>query len=285
MGEIVIDPKFNVNEKYNEVIFLNPYRFGSNLNPAAQTFIDIALITDSTQISAINQLISDLQTANLWNKLKAIYPFVGGTAHSHKFNLKDPRDLNEAFRLTYYNTNFQHDANGVLNLNTANAMFMNTNLIPFNVLPNNSTHLSIYSRTNLMSTSSDIGCDEGTSNRMFIDIKFTNSLFYTDFYNATSGRLTTNIGTNPSTGLFIGNRESSTNLNSWQNGIKLATLTTLNSTTLPSVKTIRISGLGTQYQTQRQYAFASIGEGFTDSEALAYYNIVQAYQTTLGRQV
>ena len=31
--------------------------------------------------------------------MKAIYPFVGGTATTHKFNLKDPADINAAFRL------------------------------------------------------------------------------------------------------------------------------------------------------------------------------------------
>ncbi len=32
-------------------------------------------------------------------------------------------------------------------------------------------------------------------------------------------------------------------------------------------------------------SFASIGDGLTDAEATAFYNAVQAYQTTLGRQV
>ena len=35
----------------------------------------------------------------------------------------------------------------------------------------------------------------------------------------------------------------------------------------------------------RQSAFVSIGDGLTDSEAAAFYNAVQAFQTTLGRQV
>jgi hypothetical protein len=35
----------------------------------------------------------------------------------------------------------------------------------------------------------------------------------------------------------------------------------------------------------RQYAFASIGSGLTDAEAVALNSSVQTFQTTLGRQV
>jgi hypothetical protein len=37
--------------------------------------------------------------------------------------------------------------------------------------------------------------------------------------------------------------------------------------------------------TQNQYAFMSIGDGLTDTQASNFYTAVQAFQTTLGRQV
>jgi len=37
---------------------------------------------------AINELVKDLKSNNLWDKMKSIYPFVGGTVSSHRFNLK-----------------------------------------------------------------------------------------------------------------------------------------------------------------------------------------------------
>ena len=37
---------------------------------------------------ATNQLVKDLKSNNLWDKMKSIYPFVGGTVSSHRFNLK-----------------------------------------------------------------------------------------------------------------------------------------------------------------------------------------------------
>jgi hypothetical protein len=64
----------------------------------ALAFIAAASITDSTQQSAIDTLVKSLKSANIWTKMKALYPFVGGTATTHKFNLKDPRDLDAAYR-------------------------------------------------------------------------------------------------------------------------------------------------------------------------------------------
>ncbi len=37
---------------------------------------------------AINELVKDLKSNNLWDKMEAIYPFVGGTVSSRRFNLK-----------------------------------------------------------------------------------------------------------------------------------------------------------------------------------------------------
>jgi len=55
-------------------------------DPDAQAFITAASITDPTQQSAINQLVVDLKGYNIWTKFKAIYPIVGGSASSHKWN-------------------------------------------------------------------------------------------------------------------------------------------------------------------------------------------------------
>lgn len=65
----------------------------------------------TTEEAAINTLVSDLKSSGVWDKCNAIYPFVGSSATAHKFNLKDPRDLDAAFRLTFTGT-WTHDANG-----------------------------------------------------------------------------------------------------------------------------------------------------------------------------
>jgi hypothetical protein len=45
------------------------------------------------------------------------------------------------------------------------------------------------------------------------------------------------------------------------------------------------NGLPITGYSNKQYAFASIGSGLTDAEAAALYTAVQAFNTTLSRQV
>ena len=59
------------------------------------------LISDSTIETALCNLVEGMKSDGIWTKMKAIYPFVGGTADTHKYNLKDPRDLDAAFRITW----------------------------------------------------------------------------------------------------------------------------------------------------------------------------------------
>ena len=56
---------------------LFPFNFlGSAFDANAQAFISAAGITNPTQQNAINQLVIDLKTYGLWNKMKAVYPMV-----------------------------------------------------------------------------------------------------------------------------------------------------------------------------------------------------------------
>jgi len=65
---------------------------GLGLDPDALAFLTAAGITDATITAAIDTLVLDLKGYGIWTKMKAIYPFVGGTATTHKYNLKDPVD-------------------------------------------------------------------------------------------------------------------------------------------------------------------------------------------------
>jgi hypothetical protein len=86
---------------------------GIAIDPDASLFLRTAGITDTTQQSAIDTLVLELKNAGIWSKMKAIYPFVGGTATTHKFNLKDPRDADAAFRLSFVG-GWTHSSTGAL---------------------------------------------------------------------------------------------------------------------------------------------------------------------------
>lgn len=84
----------------------------SSIDTDAKSFLTASGITDTTITNAIDTLVTGLKSNGLWNKFYAIYPFVGGTAFTHKWNLKDSRDLDAAFRLTFYG-GLTHNSNGV----------------------------------------------------------------------------------------------------------------------------------------------------------------------------
>lgn len=78
----------------------------------AQAYFDVNTGLTTTQKDAVNTLVLDLKTYSLWTKIYAFYPLVGGTASAHKWNLIDPRDLDVAYRLTFFGT-ITHNSSGI----------------------------------------------------------------------------------------------------------------------------------------------------------------------------
>ena len=249
----------------------------------AQAFITAAGITDATQQSAINTLVTDLKGYGIWTKMKAIYPFVGGTASAHKFNLKDPRDLDAAFRLVF-SGGWTHSSTGALP-NGTNA-YADSKLNSLNNTTQNSTHFSYYSRTNSNATEVEISSSTtitGGGTGSLLEIRTSGVSYYR--VNSDLGYATYTDAN--SLGFYIANRTASNVINGWKNGSKVATATTA-SKAQPNINywigALNQNNVASLYTT-KQCAFASIGDGLTDTEAANLYTAVQAYQTTLSRNV
>jgi hypothetical protein len=248
----------------------------SAFDPDAQAFITAAAITDPTQQGAINTLVTDLKGYSIWTKFKAIYPIVGGTASSHKYNLKDPRDLDAAFRLTFA-TGWTHSATGM----TPSNAFANTFLIENTSLNTNDSHISIYSRTNVTGAQCDIGAAIGTTqSNIFPNFS---GIFYPRVQASNAGTV---VSLNTQ-GLFMANRVNSTQVQGWRNTTKY-TITSFSTgkVTVPFwLGNLNLNGASGSVPSQRQLAFSSIGDGLTDTEAANFYTAVQAYQVALSRNV
>jgi hypothetical protein len=108
------------------------------VDPDAQAFITAAGITDPTQQVAIDNLVIGLKADGIWTNMTAIYPFVGGTATTHKYNLKDPRDLDAAYRLAF-SGGWTHNSNGI----TGNGVNTYADTFSFS-----SRTIGVYSRVN-----------------------------------------------------------------------------------------------------------------------------------------
>lgn len=242
------------------------------VDPDAQAFITAASITNPTQQAAINTLVVDFKGYNIWTKFKAIYPIVGGSASSHAVNLKTPGTHNLSFA-----SGWTHSATGML---PNGATFANTNLNDNTILSLNSVHISYYSRTNTNATEIEMGT--GLSDGLFIEAR-TAGISY---YRVHSTTLLQHADTD-SRAFYVANRTASNVMNAWKNGVKLATST--GASTTKQNFNIYIGALnngGTaSFPTNKQCAFASIGDGLTDTDVANFYTAVNAYQVTLSRNV
>jgi hypothetical protein len=256
---------------------------GLGLDPDALAFLTAAGITDATITSAIDTLVVQLKGFGIWTKMKAIYPFVGGTATTHKYNLKDPQDTNAAFRLSF-SGGWTHSANGIITNGTNT--FADTNLNPFVSLSTNDGHLSIYNRTTLSiyGQHADIYVYSPSPNKWTFLSIYSEALTYFGIGASFSSL------SNLTTGLFLSNRQNSSSIQKlFRNGSNLNT-SSVSFASHPNFNIVigaanNAGNIASYQRAGTNYAFASIGDGLTDTEAANYYTAVQAFQTTLGRQV
>lgn len=253
----------------------------AGLDPDAEAFLTAAGITDTTIETAINDLVIDLKADGLWTKLLAIYPFVGGTASTHKWNLKDPRDLNAAYRLTFNGT-ITHSSGGIKG-NGVDGTYYNTHMA-HNTLGQNDASMFVYIRDNIAEGRVDMGIlDTATPYTGFqINARDTTNVITA---RCNSQTLST-VANTDSRGLIGISRTSSTSYSISKN-----TTQTSQSVSSTGTKTREIYGLcfnlngSARFGSVRQQAFSSLGDGLTDTEADNLYTAVQAFQTTLGRNV
>jgi hypothetical protein len=235
-------------------------------------------ITDTTILGALNTFDLGLISNSLDSKMKAVYPFVGSTSTTQKYNFMDARDLNAAFRLqfngggTFSNNGYQPNGTNAY----ADTFYNQTTQGDLAT----SGHLSYYSRTNSNGTEVEIGA-AGVANTL-LEIR-TGGVTY-PFIN--QGGATTSFADADSLGFYVANRTGASVLNAWKGGVKKVSGT--NASTVCSNYSIFLGAIDSgvsQYYSTKECAFSSIGTGLTDGEAVIFYNLVQAMQTTLSRNV
>ena len=250
---------------------------GTGLDPNAFAFLSAAGITDATITTAIDTLVIQLKAIGVWAKMTAIYPFVGGTATTHKFNLKDPQDTNAAFRLVFIG-GWTHSANGALP-NGANA-YANTFLSP------SQTNYLDFAYGDYLRTNSD-----GVFAEMGQAISPAGVFSYT--------RLTNSINMSyASTGVVVPNTDSrrsyffsqqSGALTNYKDGLILDTRgytpNNISSITSSYFLSARNLNPGAGQYSNREKAFTFFSNGIDSTEASNLNTAIVSFQTTLGRQV
>jgi len=200
--------------------------------------------------------------------MKAIYPMVGASAAACAQNLKSS-SFTGAF-----SSGWTFTSNGVQGNGTST--YFDTTLNPTGTLSTTSAHMSFYSRTNINETKYDMACNN------YSVIIYSNT-FYVNL--TATGIFTASYSVANTLGFYLGARTNDTNVNGYRNGTKVINNSPLisqigNQTTLLGARTTSGGDVSA-----KQYAFASIGDGLTDTQASNFYTAVQAFQTTLSRQV
>jgi hypothetical protein len=239
------------------------------VDPDAFRFIEVANITNSTQAAALNTLVIGLKTNNLWSKMIAVYPFVGGTAFSHKWNLRDPRDIDAADRLLF-SGGWTHSSTGALPNGT------NASARTYSTGSSLNRGVGVYTNTFATGTSTMIGVITDTSPSLHIT---TTSAEYALQYANFSSR-TYSLTNSKAFYQMHWNSVTSPTAIGYYNGVNVSSLNVSVSDKPFTFAVGRFSELGNQ---SIIFAFTSLA--LVPAEAATLDSLVQTFQTTLGRQV
>jgi hypothetical protein len=282
----------NLNIRYSNIFMSQSVV--APVDPDAAAFITATGISGSNA-TAINTLVVTLKTDSLWTKMAAVYPFIGGTADSNKYNLIDPQNTNGAYRLTYVTqagSSITHSASGFEVKNSGgNGAYADTYIAPNPTVTLGSEHMSIYVNSNNTQTNGDPvpigtlavsetslslivtkgGADQGANVN-----KFLGRMNSQGVYGSVS---TTQAG-------FFLITKNSTTLSLYRNGGTVEASGTSGGT-LPT-SNIWIGALnifGSPYgATWTRFATVTYGDGLTYDDSVNLYDAIQAYNTSLGRQ-
>jgi hypothetical protein len=234
----------------------------------------------NTEKSAVNTLVVTMKADGTWTPAKAIYPMVGASAAACAQNLKS-----SSFTGTF-TSGWTFASGGVTG--NGSSTYMDTTLIPsVSIASQDSMHLSYYANTNVKAGAFNMGVRGAIPNNTdtFISARFDAN----QNYNAVNiNTVTLRSETNNVNGFLCVSRINSTTFKYY----KASTITqtyTETSQALPNIYSVYVGALNLQgsilLADNSRCAFASIGDGLTDTQESNFYTAVQAFQTTLSRQV
>lgn len=250
----------------------------------AQAFFTAAGITDDTQKSAVNTLVLAAKANSWWTLCYAIYPFVGGDATKHSYNLKNP----SLYQLTF-GGGWTHSSTGSLPNGTTG--YADTGINCSTVFTLNDTHISTYLRNDTAASDSktdfgvfDVG-SVGSDGIQFL-ARSAGGNVISDMYNL--GGAVRVIETNAnSDGYYSCVKNGAGNHNVYKNG-SFVNSNPFNGGALVNFN-LFISGRnddGTASSfSDREVALFTVGTGMNGTLAGTMYTDIQTFQTSLSRNV
>jgi hypothetical protein len=234
----------------------------------------------TTEQTATQKLVKDLKDYGIWTKMKAIYPMVGASAAACSQNLKS-----SSFTGTF-TSNWTFTSTGVQG--NGNSDFFNTNLNTLSQLTQINTHLSVYVRNNVNAGSPyDFGNASNagmTTNPTYLITRYGTILAYLGIADIS---YSSSASSSDSRGFWVGCTNGSLAQVLYRNASSFLTGNATSGTFANNNLYLGGANAGGNgaFFTNKEYAFASIGDGLSSTEASNFYTAVQAFNTTLSRQV
>ena len=255
--------------------------FITDFDVDAQAFFDRVTTAggtlSTTEKDATNQLVVDMKATGIWSGMKAIYPMVGASAAACAQNLKSA-----SFTGTF-SSGWTFASTGATPNGTS--AFFNTGLNARSNLTFANNHISAYVYNNVIGAY-DMGCcadvDTVVDELALLCRHGSNQIFYSvdAVYNCS-------VAITNSQGHTLGTMSGTNTQNIYKNGTNLRSVNSGGSTLSNfNVYIGAINCGGTAlYFSNHTYSFNSIGDTLTSTQASNFYTAVQAFQTTLSRQV
>jgi hypothetical protein len=249
----------------------NNFGFDSDTNAFILRVTNAGGSLTSNEENAVDILVKKLKTDGIWNLTKTIYPMVGASAAACAQNLKSSSFTG------VFNGGWTFASSGVRG--NGSTGYMSTGFIPSSNYSTLDAHVSFYTTTNAAG-GFDLGGDDFPLQFSF-SAKFSiNNFAYVRMGSQTVASIT------DSNGHFVITQNASLGMRGFRNNSSYISGSFNSGISTRAVEIGCVNDSGTrQYFSNREYNFVSIGDGLTNAQASDFYTAVQAFQTTLGRQV
>lgn len=239
-------------------------------DPSASAFFMLSGVTDPGQQTAINNFVLSLKGAGIWSKMKAIYPFVGGTTLSHSINL-----VNAGVGTLTFDAASIHSADGFKLPTLGTGVQAVTNEINYDDVQPSNFHVGVSFRSP--------GLIDGTDNNG--EIFLTTGGYYIQVYARNddnnmyfASNSFAQFSSSPvlGTGFYCFTNDSPTSTTQYRDGIAIGAVVGLAAAT-PAGGELRL-GNGAP-----PICFVTVGDSLTTGEVSTYSAAVETLQTALGR--
>lgn len=253
---------------------------GASTDSDAQAFIDDASITDATQQTAINNLVVGLKNDGIWDKMKIIYPFVGGTDTSHSYNLKDTT----VAQITW-STGVTHTSDGAKGA-TSGTGYGDTGVTPSTLgLGRDDTSLGVYTQEGWVNNQQmPLGIFAGNTSLSIYKAGGAPGSLFPMIHDYLGPNFT---APSPLTGFHQLSRTQSTEVSYKKDNStvqNISSVSAANPSTTTNLWVLAANGY-TNYGYAATTSLIYFGLGLTDSELGQMNTLVTAYQTELGREI